>query len=101
LSKAIHILDRFHIMKLLNKALDKIRSGEAKRMKQDGHQPLLKHSRWLWLKRVWNLTEKQAVKLKELLRYNLQTVRAYLLKEDCQRFWEYRSAGWAKRFMKS
>jgi transposase len=27
-------------------------------------------------------------------------VRAYLLKEDFHRFWEYRSAAWAKRFMK-
>jgi len=101
LPKAIHILDRFHIMKLLNKALDKIRAGEVKRLKQDGYQPILKHSRWLWLKRVWNLTKNQAVKLKELLRYNLQTVRAYLLKEDFQRLWEYRSPGWAKKCLRS
>lgn len=99
--RAVHILDRFHIMALLNKAIDKIRSAEAKRLKQDGYQPVLKHSRWVWLKRVWNLTRNQAVKLKELLKYNLQTVRAYLLKEDFQRFWEYRSAAWAKRFMKA
>jgi Transposase len=31
---------------------------------------------------------------------NLQTVRAYLLKEDFHRFWEYRRAAWAKRFLK-
>jgi transposase len=96
---AIHILDRFHIMSMLNKAIDKIRAGEAKRLKQDGHE-LLKHSRWCWLKRVWNLTQNQAIKLRQLLKYNLQTVRAYLLKEDFQRFWEYRRAGWAKRFLK-
>ena len=98
---AIHILDRFHIMKLMNKAIDKIRAGEAKRLKQDGHAPLLKHSRWFWLKRVWNLTKNQAVKLKELLTYNLQTVRAYLLKEQFHDFWEYRRVGWAKRFLDS
>lgn len=96
---ALHILDRYHIMALMNKAIDKIRAGEAKRLKRDGYQPLLKHSRWIWLKRVWNLTRNQAVQLKELLKYNLQTVRAYLLKEDFQRFWEYRSATWAKRFL--
>ena len=96
---AIHILDRFHIMSMLNKAIDKIRAGEAKRLKQDGHQ-LLKHSRWCWLKRVWNLTKNQAVKLQQLLKYNLQTFRAYLLKEDFHRFWEYRRAGWAKKFLK-
>jgi len=96
---AIHILDRFHIMALMNKAIDKIRSGEAKRMKQDGHEPLLKHSRWFWLKRVWNLTKNQAVQLRELLKYNLQTVRAYLLKEQFHDFWEYRRVGVAKRFL--
>ena len=57
------------------------------------------NSRWVFLKRVWNLTKKQAVKLKELLKYNLQTVRAYLLKEAFQHFWDYRSVGCAKRFL--
>lgn len=97
---AIHILDRFHIMALLNKAIDKIRAGEAKRLKRDGYEPLLKHSRWWWLKRVWNLTKNQSIKLKRILQYNLQTVRAYLLKEEFHQFWEYRSGGWAKRFFK-
>jgi transposase len=97
---ALHILDRFHIMALMNKAIDKVRAGEAKRLKQDGYPPLLKHSRWYWLKRVWNLTKKQAVKLKVLLKYNLQTVRAYLLKEAFHHFWDYRRVGWAKRFLK-
>lgn len=97
---AIHVLDRFHIMAMLNKAIDKVRAGEVKRLKEDGQQPLLKHSRWCWLKRVWNLTKNQSVKLKELLRYNLQTVRAYLFKEDFHRFWEYRSVSWAQRFLK-
>ena len=98
--EALHILDRFHIMALMNKAIDKIRAGEAKRLKQAGYPPLLKHSRWSFLKRVWNLTRKQAVKLKELLKYNLQTVRAYLLREEFHQFWEYRRVGWARRFLK-
>ena len=34
------------------------------------------------------LTDKQTVKLKELLKYNLRTMRAYLQREDFQRFWE-------------
>jgi len=97
--RAIHILDRFHIMAKMNKAIDKIRAGEAKRLKRDGHKPVLKHSRWCWLKRTWNLTTNQAIKLKETLKYNLQTVRAYLLKEEFHQFWEYRRAGWAKQFL--
>ena len=60
---------------------------------------MLKKSRWCLLKRPENLTEKQTVKLAELLKYNLRTVRAYLLREDFQRFWEYRAPSWAGRFL--
>lgn len=98
-SQAIHVLDRFHIMKKLNEAIDEVRAGEAKSMKRDGYEPVLKHSRWCLLKRPENLTEKQTVKLSELLRYNLRSVRAHLLREDFQRFWEYVSPGWAGRFL--
>jgi transposase len=97
---AVHVLDRFHIMSRLNKALDEVRAGEARRMKQNGHRPLLKHSRWCLLKRPENLTEKQTVKMAELLRYNLQSVRGYLHKEDFQRFWEYRCPRAAARFLR-
>lgn len=91
---AIHILDRFHIMKRLGEAIDDVRAAEARRLKQDGYEPVLTHSRWCLLKRPENLTDRQTVKLSELLRYNLQSVRAYLHREDFQRFWEYRSPAW-------
>lgn len=96
---AVHVLDRFHIMKQLGEAIDDVRAGEARRMKQDGYEPVLKHSRWCLLKRPQNLTDKQTVKLAELLKYNLQSVRAYLHREDFQRFWEYQSPGWAGKFL--
>jgi transposase len=99
LGKAIHVLDRFHIMKQFGKALDEIRAEETKRLKRDGYEPVLKKSRWCLLKRPENLTDKQTVKLSELLKYNLRTVRAYLLREDFQRFWEYRSPAWAGKFL--
>jgi len=99
-SDAIHVLDRFHIMQTMNKAIDEVRAGEARRLKQDGYEPILKHARWCLLKRRDNLTSKQTVKLVELLKYNLQSVRSHLLREDFQRFWEYRSPGWAKRFLR-
>jgi transposase len=98
-SSAVHVLDRFHIMSHLNKAIDEVRAGEAKRLKQDGYEPVLKHSRWCLLKRPENLTDRQTVKLSELLQYNLQAVRAYLLREDFQRFWQYQSPAWAGRFL--
>ncbi len=95
---AVVVLDRFHVMAKFNKALDEVRASEARRLKLDKDESL-KHSRWCLLKRPENLTEKQAIKLSELLQTNLTTVRAYLMREDFQRFWEYRSATWAGKFL--
>jgi transposase len=96
---AVHVLDRFHIMKKMNEAIDQVRRVEARQLKEDGYEPVLKHSRWCLLKRPENLTDGQTVKLAELLRYNLRSVRAHLLREDFQRFWEYTSPHWAGRFL--
>ena len=97
--QAIHVLDRFHIMAKMNKAIDEVRAAEAKRLERDGYEPVLKHSRWCLLKREENLTEKQAVKLSELLQYNLQSVRGRLMREDFQRFWEYLYPACAAKFL--
>ena len=98
-SQALHILDRFHIVAKMNKALDEVRAAESRKMPQEGHEPLLKKSRWCVLKRKENLTSQQKIRLRDLLRYNLQTVRAYLLKEDFQQFWDYNSPTWAGTFL--
>jgi len=45
------------------------------------------------------LTQKQTVKLRELLKYNLKSVRGYLMREDFNRFWTYTSATWASKFL--
>jgi transposase len=97
LGGAIHVLGRSHLMKRFGKALDEIRAEEAKRLKRDGYEPVLKKSRWCLLKRPEDLTDEQTVKLAELLKYNLRTVRAYLPREDFQRFWEDRRRSWAGR----
>jgi transposase len=99
LGEAVHVLDRFHVMQKFGKALDEIRAEEAKRLQHDGYEPVLNRSRWCFLKRPENLTDKQTVKLSELLRYNLRTVRAYLQREEFQRLWEYTSPAWAGKFL--
>jgi transposase len=98
-SQALHILDRFHIVAKMNKALDEVRAAEARQMAREGHEPLLKKTRWCVLKRKDNLTPQQKFRLRDLLRYNLRTVRAYLLKEDFQQFWNYNSPRWAGLFL--
>ena len=97
--QALHILDRFHIVAKINKAIDEVRANEHRQLKDDGYEPLLKKTRWCLLKRKENLTDKQEVTLNELLKYNLKSVRAYLLKEDFDAFWEYVSPEWAGKFL--
>jgi len=96
---AIHILDRFHIMAKLSKAIDKVRAQEARELKEKGYDPVLTKSRWLLLKRPENLTEKQETKLADLLQYNLKSIKSYLLKEEFQLFWSYKSPYWAGQFL--
>ena len=98
-SEALHILDRFHIVAKMNKALDEVRAGESRRMASEGRTPLLKKSRWLLLKREENLKAEQRFRLSDLLRYNLKTVRAYLIKEAFQQLWDYSSPSWARKFL--
>ncbi len=97
--QAIHVLDRFHMMSHLSKAIDEVRAAEARQLKAKGYEPVLKNTRWLLLKRPAHLTEKQEPRLAELLHYNLRSVRAYLLKEDFQFFWDYISPYWAGQFL--
>jgi transposase len=97
-SQALHILDRFHIVSQMNKALDEVRASEARKLASQG-RPVLKHSRWCLLKRPGNLSSWQRGRLRELVRCNLRTVRAYLLKEDFQQLWDYLSPAWAGKFL--
>jgi transposase len=64
--------DRFHVKQKLSEAIDTIRRAEAKEQKE-----LLRNTRYLWLKRPGNLTEKQMDWLDQLLRLPLRTARAY------------------------
>lgn len=98
-ASALNVLDRFHIAKKMNEAIDKVRATETKALIAKGKEVILKHSRWCILKRSQNLTDKQRIKLKDLLQCNLQTIRAYLLKEDFRHFWNYESLIWASKFL--
>jgi transposase len=98
-SHTVHVLDRFHVMQRLGKAINDVRAAEVKQLKADGYEPVLKGARWLLLKRPENLSYKQSVRLNELLQYNLKSVRSHLMKEDFQRLWGYHSPSWAGRFL--
>jgi len=61
--QALHILDRFHIVAMLNKAVDEVRRAEVKQLKLAGYDEILKHTKYSFLKKEENLTPKQSLKL--------------------------------------
>jgi transposase len=97
--QALHVLDRYHVVAKLQEAVDRVRATEAKALARRGYEPVLKQSRWCFLKRTENLTPRQRRKLRDVLQYDLKTVRAYLLKESFEGFWRYTSPAWAGWFL--
>lgn len=66
--------DKFHVIQALNKAQDEVRRMEQK------NNPLLKSSRYIWLKNPENLTDRQKKQLKTLRFENLKTAKVYQMK---------------------
>ncbi|WCK52760.1 ISL3 family transposase [Aneurinibacillus sp. Ricciae_BoGa-3] len=78
---ANHTFDKFHILKLINEAVDEVRRQEQREI------PELKRSRYVWLKNEKNLNVKQKEQLIRLKEMNLKTTKAYHLKLAFQDFW--------------
>ena len=67
--------DEFHVIQLVNKALDEVRRQEVK------DNPCLKRTRYIWLKDKQEWSERQVVQFHDLKRLNLKTHRAFRIKE--------------------
>jgi transposase len=76
--------DKFHILKIINEAVDKVRKEEVSTNK------LLKGTKYLWLKNYHNLTRKQKEKLNEftLSNMNTKTLRAYNIRQSFQEIYQ-------------
>lgn len=76
--------DKFHVLKIINEAVDKVRREEAK------EHDILKNTRYIFLKNKENLTKKQAQKLEELsmAKLNLKSMRAMHIRENFQELYK-------------
>ena len=81
-SNADTIIDKFHVIKHANEAVDTVRKEEVKT------NSLLKKTKYLWLKNECNLTESQLKKKKSLSSKHLKTARAYAQKVELQDIYE-------------
>jgi len=80
LPKAEITFDKFHILKIINEAVDSVRREEVKT------NNILKGTRYIWLKNQDNLTLKQKEKLNVLTmsNMNIKTIRAYNIRQSFQ-----------------
>jgi transposase len=96
--QATLVFDKFHIVRQLSEAVDKVRRQEVAE-KGAEHKDVLAGTRYIWLKNPWNLTDRQKASLEFLETLNLKIHRAYLLKESFRDFWQSATKEIARKFM--
>ena len=74
--------DRFHVMRILNDAVDQVRREESKTREE------LKQTRYLWLKNPGQLTSNQRQIMNDLPTHNLKTAKAYQIRLTFQEFFK-------------
>ena len=95
-TEALIAFDKFHVAQHLGAAVDQIRRSENRALRQHGDDRLVK-TRYLWLTRRGNMTQRQRRAFTPLRRSSLRVARAWAIKELATRLWDYRSRGWAVR----
>ena len=95
--QAAILFDKFHVMRHLGEALDKVRRSEYGRL-SGKDRAFVKGQRYTLLARWENLSLDGRRSLKKLLAANKRLNTAYLLKESFAQLWEYHREGWARRF---
>ena len=94
------LFDKFHVMKHLGEALDKIRKSEYARL-EGKQRHFIKGQKYTLLSHPQNLTGTARKNLKLLLAANQRLNVAYLLKESFGQLWEYNSEAWARKFFEN
>jgi transposase len=93
------VLDRFHIVKSINSALDEVRK-EQWREASDQERKILKGLRWLLFKHSSTRSKNNSRILRALQKGNRRIYRAWLLKDEFEHFWDFKTQWAAERFLK-
>jgi transposase len=95
--QAAVLFDKFHVMRHLGEALDRVRKAEYARLSGKDRR-FIKGQKYTLLSRHDNLSLEGRRSLKLLLAANRRLNTAYLLKESFGQLWDYEREGWARRF---
>ncbi len=98
--QAAILFDKFHVIRHLNDALDKVRRTEYARL-TGKERRFIKGQKYTLLSHRENLSMDGRRALKTLLAANKRLNTAYLLKESFGQLWSYQSEGWARRFFEN
>jgi transposase len=95
--QAAILFDKFHILRHLGEALDKIRKAEYGRV-TGPQRKFIKGQKYVLLSHKENLTNEGRKSLRLLLTANKRLNTAYILRESFDQLWDYKSEAWARRF---
>lgn len=100
LKHAVHVLDRFHVVKLFNEKLSKLRR-ELHRQATGQQKQVLKGTRWLLMMNPEHLNDErnERARLQEALELNQPLATAYYMKEELRQFWEQPDKKSAQRLL--
>lgn len=98
--QAAILFDKFHVMRHLGEALDKVRKSEYARL-SGKERRYIKGQKYTLLSHKENLDTDGRKALKILLAANRRLNTAYLLKESFGQLWDYQREGWARRFFEN
>jgi transposase len=98
--QAAILFDKFHVIRHLNEALDKVRKSEYARLSGKDRR-FIKGQKYTLLSRRENLDTEGRVALRTLLKANKRLNTAYLLKESFGQLWEYQNETWARKFFEN
>ena len=93
------VLDRFHIVKKLNEAVDQVRKEQWREASVD-ERKALKGLRWLLFRHSSTRSKRQTRILNQLRKGNRRIHRAWVLKDEFEQFWDYKAPWAAERFLK-
>jgi transposase len=85
------VFDKFHVLRTVNEAVDKVRRQEHKVLMTQGDLRL-KGTKHLWLANEENVPEWRRAEFQAVKGTNLKTGRAWAIKESLRKFWTYRYA---------
>lgn len=86
--EAKHVYDKFHVTKLINDAVDKVRRSVCAQEVNLEKRKIIKGSRWLLLTKDKDaFDEVKKKRLDNILQTNIALFHAYYLKEDLDQIW--------------